>query len=193
MNRNAVFLSEAEVAQIGFAKVGRGPKIHPSCVFVVADKISLGDNVRIDPFCVITAAEPLRIGGNVHIGSHCSIVAAAGVDISDFASVSHGVRLFSESDDLAASALIGAQVPRALRVIKSGQIRLAAHSCIGASAIVLPGVTVGEGAVVGALSLVRADLEPWSVNAGVPSRQVGRRDRSAVLSLSRALINDKSV
>ena len=52
----------------------------------------------------------------------------------------------------------------------------------GANSVVLPGAKVGEGATVGALSLVAESLEEWTVNAGVPARRRGDRDQSAVLA-----------
>ena len=46
---------------------------------------------------------------------------------------------------------------------------------IGARATLLPGVTIGEGAVVGACAVVSKDLPPWSIAVGNPARVVGRR------------------
>jgi galactoside O-acetyltransferase len=180
--RNAAFMSRAQMNEIGFARLGADVLIHPSCVFVGCEAIAIGDNVRIDPFCVLTAKELIDIGENVHIGSHCNIVGAAGVRMGESANLSQGVRVFSESDDLAASGLIGAQAPRDLRVIKSGLVEISAFATVGANSVVLPGVMIGEGATLGALSLARADLEPWSINAGCPSRKVGVRDRATVLT-----------
>lgn len=182
--RNATFLDEDAVRAIGFAAVGAGVLIHPSCVFVGVEAIHIGDDVRIDPYCVVTARVSVTFGTGAHVASHCSLVGAAGISIGKFASVSHGVRLFSESDDLAASALIGSQAPRAMRAIQSGRVSIGDHACIGASSVVLPGVCVGHGATLGALSLAKKDLEPWSVNAGCPARRIGMRDRAAVLALA---------
>lgn len=184
---NSQFLSDAALRAVGFAGLGDGVQIHSSCVFVGPGQISIGDRVRIDPFCVITARDSLNIGNSVHIASHCSLVGAAGITIGDFTSLSHGVRLFSESDDLSASALIGSQAPRELRAIHAGRIVFGTHACIGAGGIVLPGVHVGEGAITGALALVRDHLEPWSINVGSPSRRAGSRDRDSVLALAARL------
>jgi putative colanic acid biosynthesis acetyltransferase WcaF len=46
---------------------------------------------------------------------------------------------------------------------------------VGARAFVMPGVTVGRGAVVGACSVVTRDVEKWTVSAGNPCRQIGSR------------------
>jgi acetyltransferase-like isoleucine patch superfamily enzyme len=48
---------------------------------------------------------------------------------------------------------------------------------VGAGRILLPGVTLGEGAAVGALSLVRRDVEPFTIVAGTPAKPIGERSR----------------
>jgi putative colanic acid biosynthesis acetyltransferase WcaF len=52
---------------------------------------------------------------------------------------------------------------------------LGAYCWVGARASVLPGVNVGEGAVLGLGSVAARDLEPWTVYAGVPARAVKQR------------------
>ena len=52
---------------------------------------------------------------------------------------------------------------------------------------VLPGVTVGEGATVGALSLVNRDCEPWTIYGGVPARPLKARRKDRVLELEAEL------
>jgi acetyltransferase-like isoleucine patch superfamily enzyme len=46
---------------------------------------------------------------------------------------------------------------------------------LGARVIILPGVTIGDGAVVGSGSVVTKDVPPFSIVAGVPARQIGVR------------------
>ncbi|MCD2107720.1 MULTISPECIES: DapH/DapD/GlmU-related protein [Rhodococcus] len=49
---------------------------------------------------------------------------------------------------------------------------------IGACSVILSGVTIGDGAVIGAGSVVTSDVESFSVNVGVPARKVGERFES---------------
>jgi putative colanic acid biosynthesis acetyltransferase WcaF len=56
-----------------------------------------------------------------------------------------------------------------------GDIDVGADAFVGARATVLPGVRIGEGAVVGAGGVVREDVEPWTVCVGNPCRPIGRR------------------
>ena len=48
------------------------------------------------------------------------------------------------------------------------------------NAFILPGVTIGDGAVVGACSVVTKDVEPWTIVAGNPARVVGKREMTEV-------------
>jgi putative colanic acid biosynthesis acetyltransferase WcaF len=55
--------------------------------------------------------------------------------------------------------------------------RLGAYSWVCARAVVMPGVNLGDGAVLGLASIATRDLEPWSVYAGAPARKVKMRTR----------------
>ena len=61
---------------------------------------------------------------------------------------------------------------RSFAPVGSGPVTLEADAWIGAGAIILPGVTVGRGAVVGALSVVAANVEPLHVVAGQPAKTI---------------------
>ncbi len=58
----------------------------------------------------------------------------------------------------------------------TGTIDIGADAFVGACAIVLPGITIGEGAVVGAGSVVTKDVEPWTIVAGNPAKPIGVRE-----------------
>jgi acetyltransferase-like isoleucine patch superfamily enzyme len=68
---------------------------------------------------------------------------------------------------------------------------VARHAVLGANSVIVPGGSLGEGATVGALSLVKTPLEPWTVNAGIPTRVIGQRDRDGVLAEERRLADDR--
>lgn len=65
--------------------------------------------------------------------------------------------------------------PEARRMFcRVGPIRVGEDAWIGAHAIIFPGVTIGRGSVVGAGSVVRDDVPPYTVVAGVPARVIRR-------------------
>ncbi|AVO45526.1 acyltransferase [Phreatobacter cathodiphilus] len=174
---NADYLSDAELAALEWGALGSNVRIHATCVINNSDRIFIGDNVRIDPYCVISVGSRLTIGSFVHIATGVSILGAGEVTVSNFAGISQGTRLISSTDDFSGRAMTGPLVPDDLKAVIHGPIVIGEHAVIGANTIVLPGTKVNDGATVGALSLVNRDLEPWTVNAGIPARRVRDRDR----------------
>jgi acetyltransferase-like isoleucine patch superfamily enzyme len=62
-------------------------------------------------------------------------------------------------------------------------IRVEDHVWIGARAVILPGVTIGEGAVVGAGSIVSRNVPPWSIAVGNPAKVIKKRELTTALEL----------
>ncbi len=58
-----------------------------------------------------------------------------------------------------------------------GDVIIGDHVWIACRALILPGVRIGEGAVVAAGAVVTQDVEPYTIVAGVPARKVGERNR----------------
>jgi len=153
---------------------------HPTARVLGRDKIRFGDPVIIDDFAFVYARAPLRVGDYVHIAVSSSVIAVAEVDIGDFAAVSHGARVLSATDDFKDWGFGNSTVPLEFRNVKVAPIRIGRFCIVGANAVVLPGVSIGEGATVGACSVVTRDLAPWGVYIG--NRRIAERDRAAVLA-----------
>jgi len=184
---NSHFLSREQLQLLGFADLGEDVRIHPSCVIVGAERISIGSHVRIDPFCIITMSERLEIGSRVHISGHAAILGHGRIVIGDFTAISHGVKVLSSTDHFSAGGIAGPMVPPEFRDVVSEPVTIGRHVVVGAHSVVLPGAMIGEGATIGALSLVKERIQPWTVNAGVPSRVIGQRDRSRTLACEQRL------
>jgi len=188
---NAAYLSRESLERLGFAAVGEDVLIHPSCVLVGCERMRIGSHVRIDPFCVITMSADLVIGDRVHVSAHASLLGGGGIVIGDFACVSHGARVLSSSGDFSNGRINGPMLPPHHRHAITARIDIGRHAVLGTNSVILPGGGLGEGATVGALSLVKTMVEPWTVNAGVPTRVVGRRDREGVLAHERRLAEER--
>ena len=87
------------------------------------------------------------------------------ISIGDQATVSQGVKLCAAGHDITSKIMELTHKP----------ITIGANAWIAGWAIVLPGVTIGEGAVVGAGAVVTKDVEPWSVVAGNPAKEIKKR------------------
>lgn len=184
--RNHEYLTRDELSRLGFAAVGDDVRIHPSCVLVGCGRMSIGSHVRIDPFCIITIGTRLTIGDHVHVAGHATLAGAGAIALGDHANVSHGAKLLSSSDLFAAGGIAGPLIPDAYRRVDHAAVTVGRHAIVGAGAVLLPGALLAEGAALGALSMLKRETQPWTVNAGVPARAVGRRDREGVLDMERA-------
>lgn len=178
-------LTAREIGRIGFASVGSDVTISDRCSIYGADRIRLGHHVRIDDFAVITAREPVEIGSYVHVSAFAFLSGPYGLWLEDFVNVSVRATLLSGNDDYSGQWLPGALIPEPLRHADGKRIHLGRYSMVGAHSVVLPGADLGEGAVVGALSLVKDPLAPWGIYAGVPARLVRPRDRTLLTLAAR--------
>jgi acetyltransferase-like isoleucine patch superfamily enzyme len=170
-------------------RYSRRVAVHSSVLVFGSEHLRIGENVRIDAHCIITAGPgTVTIGDNVHIGAATHLFGTAGIEIADFANVSSRVSLFSTNDDYTAGYLTNPMVPDELRNVTEGPVVLGRHAIVGCGTVVLPGVTIGTGAAVGALSLVKRDVEPFTVVAGTPARQIAVRDRERLLALERRFL-----
>ena len=172
------FLSSTEIHELGFRDTGDGIRISRRAVFFAPERISIGRETRIDAFCVLSAGpDGLTIGRNVHVSAHNVVVGQARVDIGDFCTVSVRCSIFSSNDDYTGAAMANPTVPDAHRLAVDAPVRIEDHVIIGAGSVVLCGVTIGQSAAVGALSLVKQDVAAFAIVAGSPARVVGERHR----------------
>jgi acetyltransferase-like isoleucine patch superfamily enzyme len=147
--------------------------------------VEIGDNVIIDDFTYISTA--LRIDGHVHIAAGCKLIGGRGatVSIGQFSTLAPNVVLAAGSDDYIAG-IASPLVPEQYKgEVQIGHIDLRRHCIVGANSTVLPDVLFDDGSAVGAQSLVKTSLRPWSLYAGVPARFIKARDREAILELEK--------
>ena len=101
---------------------------------------------------------------------------SAGVDcytvdkifIGDQATVSQGVRLCTASHDISSKTM----------ELSTSPISIEANAWVAGWSLILPGVTIGEGAVVAAGAVVTKDVEPWTVVGGNPAKFIKKRELS---------------
>ena len=162
------FYSEKELSEIGFKSVGRDVRLSRKASIYTPERISIGDHVRIDDFCILSGK--ISIGRYIHIGAYSGLFGGELITMEDFSGLSSRVSIYTISEDYLGEGLTNPTVPDKYRHPHSGPVTLGKHSIIGAGSIVLPGVTIGEGVAVGALSLVLGSLPPWMVCSGSPAR-----------------------
>jgi galactoside O-acetyltransferase len=172
------FLSDEDVRGMGFANIGHNVLIDRTALFYRANRISIGSNVRIDAYSVLSAgAEGIKIGNHVHIAVYVFITGAARVELCDFSGLSGRVSIYSSNDDYLGYALTGPTVPDAFRKVTSAPVMIGRHVVVGAGSIILPGVNIGDGAAVGALSLIKKNVRPFVVVAGPRGQELAERKK----------------
>ena len=181
------FLADEAIAALGFARVGRDVKISDRVSLYHPERISIADHVRIDDFCILAAGDGgIDIGSYVHIGCYATLIGREQIVLRDFAGLSERVSVYSSSEDDSGACLTNPTVPDAYRKPVHGRVLLERHVIVGAGSVILPGVTLGLAASVGALTLVASDLEPFGMYLGVPARKIGTR-RQDLLELEKRL------
>jgi galactoside O-acetyltransferase len=142
-----------------------------------ADRITIGDGSRIDSFVKLEGGEGLTIGRYVHIASFAHLGIGGGrLIIEDFAAVASGGRIISGSNQMDAPSM-SACAPAAYQRVQPSTTRLARYACVLCNGVVLPGVTLGEGAILAAGGVATKDIPAWEVWGGVPARFMFKRPR----------------
>ncbi len=133
-------------------RIGPGSSLHLGCYLwffgpgqVRRTGLIIGRNSIINRDCCLDGRAPLHIGSNVSISPYVTIL-----------TTQHG----PNDPDFR---------------LTSAPVVLEDHVWVGTRAMILPGVTIGRGAVVGAGSVVTKDVEPLSIIGGVPAQVIGRR------------------
>lgn len=181
--------SDDELHAFGFASIGSDVRIDRRAAIFGAEAISIGSHVRIDCFSVITAGPAaVRIGSYTHVAAHTYLSGAqGGIDVGYGVGISPFVAIFSAVEDYTKGHLTNPCVPEDLRDVLVGPVVVGAHTIVGASSVVLGGITLGFGCSVGALTLVARRVRPFEVVHGNPARRVQVRDRERMLAFDAEL------
>jgi acetyltransferase-like isoleucine patch superfamily enzyme len=133
--------------------------------------LRLGDDVHLARFCTLRAGERgIRIHDGAGINIRTYLEGNGEIEIGPNALLSPGVQVLSANhvfDD--------PEVPIRFQGGVYGKVTLGEDCWLGTNVVVLPGVTIGRGAVVGAGAVVTKDIPAYSIALGVPAKVVGHR------------------
>jgi acetyltransferase-like isoleucine patch superfamily enzyme len=131
----------------------------------VADACELNQGVELNPF-----GGSIRIARRVWLGPYTVIYGHGGVGIGEQTLISMHCTILSSNHAIPALGTLIRDVSDELLPTKIGR-----DVWIGANAVILGGVTIGDGAVVAAGAVVTKDVEAGAIVAGVPARLLRRR------------------
>jgi acetyltransferase-like isoleucine patch superfamily enzyme len=151
---------------------GNGVRIGAGVGFKHLETFEIGDGVfigaqayiqgRFDGFC--------RIGNHVWIGPQAYFDARA-LELGEYVGWGPGAKVLGSQH-----TGIPVDVPITLTDLEIKEVRVEPYADIGTNATLLPGITVGRGAIVGAGAVVTKDVPPFAIVAGVPARFIRWRE-----------------
>lgn len=168
------------------AYLGEGCRITPQAWCLNAgrrENIRIGNNVILRGIVSSERLHPgqIIIGDNVYIGDDTILSAAEHIEIGAWTMIAHGVQVMDNNahptdpfqrkrDHMIAAGRAQGERPG----IDRAPIIIGPHAWIGFNAIIMKGVTLGEGCIVAAGSVVTHDVPPFSIAAGNPAQIVKR-------------------
>ena len=184
-----MFLTDDEILKIGFKKVGKNVSISDKAVFYRPERIEIGNNVRIDDFCVL--ANNIKIGNYVHIALGSCLLSGPNslIEMCDFSALAYQAMILTSVDDYYGDYMANPCIPDKYRKITECSVKLNKHCLIGTGTKIMPGVEIGEGTSVGAMSLVLKSTQDWKMYFGIPAKIIAERQKN-ILELEKNFLNE---
>ena len=155
-------------------EVGKIPSHHiRNFLYRQIFQVQLAKNAVLYYGTEIRCHRKLSIGQGSIIGDKALLDARNGLTIGRNVTLSSNVSIYTEQHDY--------RNPNFLCISATGRrlcvVQIDDYAWLGPNVVVLPGVHIGEGAVIGAGAVVTKDIEPYTVNVGIPARSIGERPR----------------
>lgn len=132
----------------------------------IGDRVAMGAGVRL-----VAQGGRIRIGNDVFLGDGCILVSCGSIDIGADTQVAEYVVIRDHDHKIG---------PEPIRTsgFETAPVAIGRDCWLGAKVTVLRGSRIGDGAVLGAHSLVRSDIPPNAIAVGCPAKVVRQRHRS---------------
>lgn len=172
-----------------FNRIGKDVFISDLCVITRPNLVSFDSHIAIDQFVTITTQA--EIGNYVHIAPGCSIIGGkdSKIVMMDHSGMAAGARVIAGSADFHGGGLTNPQVPNEYKTEVTTTVTFEKFSILGTNAVVMPGVTLGEGSIIGANSVVLRDTEPWTIYVGSPAKPINKREKGNIIKYYELLKN----
>lgn len=171
------FYSEQELAGLGLKQYGNHVLISRNALLYTPELLEIGHDVRIDDFVTISGRVTLK--SYIHISHFVNLYGGtAGITMEDFSAISAKGIVYATSNDYSGESMTNPMVPQRYKTTDlNAPVHLGRHVVVGCMSVILPGVTIGDGCSVGAMSLCKKDLAPWGIYAGCPAVRIKERSR----------------
>ncbi len=153
---------------------GEKARLYPLCKMIHADKAVLEDHCQLFDFVFIDAGKGLRIGKYSTLTWQVLVEGGARTDIGHRVFLGPGTKVLTSTYEFDGYYSIE-HLPGDAGKISFGDVIIEDDAYIGANCTILPGTIIREGAFVGANSLVKGELKPWTVYVGTPCKEIRAR------------------
>ena len=163
-----------------FKSIGKGCHIEKMRSLIGAKNIIIGEHCSIGFNSQLTAHESFRggsysprieIGNNVSLGDYIHVTAINSITICDGVLTGRWVTISDHSHGHVEPEEMS-MAPNYRELFSKGAVYIGKNVWIGDKASIMPGVTIGEGCIVGANTVVTKDVPPYSVVVGSPAKIV---------------------
>lgn len=151
------------------------------------DHLVIGDNTHIrGELTIYPYGDGIRIGDYCYVGHNSVIRAGHRIDIGNHVLIAHNVTIMdTDSHEIDARERANTYMlmlqkgqPQTAGLIKTAPVVIHDHAWISYNVCVLKGVTIGEGAIVGAGSVVTKDVPAWTMVAGNPAKVIKQLEKT---------------
>lgn len=150
-------------------------ELYEPVIILKPERVTIGTGARVDSFVKIEGGQGVTIGDYTHVASFVHLNVGGGkLVIGAHVGIASGARIGS-GGNLPAGVSMSASSPAGLQVVERKTTTIGDYAAVLMNAVVLGGVTLGEGAVVAAGAVATKDIPPWEIWAGVPARKIGVR------------------
>ncbi|OUL22685.1 transferase [Nostoc sp. RF31YmG] len=157
------------------------PKIRRYKHQKLKDQLQLcGLGVRFKRDIIVNYPQNISLGNKVYIGQNVLLDGRGGITIGDNTTVGFNVVILSANHDYQSNDL-----PYEHNVYIHKPVVIGCNVWIGGNALIIPGVTIGDGAIVAAGTVVTANVEPLAIVGNQPMRTIKYRDREHYERLAR--------
>lgn len=151
--------------------------------------MEVGNHVAIDSGFYITTAA--NLGDYIHIAPYVSVIGGerGSLIMGNFTNISAGGKIICGSDEFMGAGLITAPgIPDEYRDnLKVAPVIFEDFANVGTGVTILPGITLAQGSVIGACSLVTKNTEPWTMYIGSPAKPYKARTKEKMIEFAKRL------
>ena len=156
---------------------GEGVRLNPLGKICKPEVVEIGDFSRVCDFAFIWGGRGVIIGSYTDIQVHVSIWGGGECIIGNYVSVGLGSILLTAVYDYKGGLKMVDGLLEDEATALYGKLVIENDVYIGAHCTILPNIIIGEGAIIGAHSMVNKNVDPWSIVVGCPAKKIADRPR----------------